>query len=61
MSESRIKVTLIRSTIGFNKGQKAAARQLRLTKLHKTVKWPDNPAVRGQIRKIVHLVKWEID
>jgi len=57
MSDKNLYITLVHSTTGFNKEQKAAARQLRLTKLHKTTEWPDSPSVRGQIRKIAHLVK----
>lgn len=52
-----LQITLKKSTIGFEKDQKAAAKQLRLTKLHKTVTWLDTPSVRGQIRKIAHLVE----
>lgn len=57
MSDKILKITLVHSPAGFEKDQKAAAKQLRLTKLHKTVEWPDIPAVRGQIRKIAHLVE----
>ncbi len=59
--EKMLKITLVRSTAGFEKDQKAAAKQLRLTKLHKTVEWPDIPCVRGQIRKIAHLVQVQED
>ena len=58
MSEQKmLKITLVRSTIGFEKDQKAAAKQLGLTKLHRTRVWPDNDSIRGQIRKIAHLVE----
>jgi large subunit ribosomal protein L30 len=56
-SEKTLKVTLVRSAIGFDKTQKAAAHALGLTKRYKTVEWPDNPSIRGQIRKIQHLVE----
>ncbi|MEB3299092.1 MAG: 50S ribosomal protein L30 [Candidatus Sericytochromatia bacterium] len=56
-SEKMVKVTLVRSAIGFDKTQKAAARALGLTKRFKTVEWPDSPSIRGQIRKIQHLVE----
>jgi large subunit ribosomal protein L30 len=57
MSEKNLQIKLVKSTIGFPKDQKAAAKQLRLTKLNKTTIWPDTPSVRGQIRKINHLVE----
>ncbi|MEB3204263.1 MAG: 50S ribosomal protein L30 [Candidatus Sericytochromatia bacterium] len=56
-SEKTLKVTLVRSAIGFDKTQKAAAHALGLNKRYKTVEWPDNPSIRGQIRKIQHLVE----
>ena len=54
-----IRVTLIRSTIGYKKDQKATARALGLRRLHQTVEHNDNPALRGMIRKIIHLVQVE--
>lgn len=55
--QKMLKIKLVKSTIGFEKDQKAAAKQLRLTKLNRTAEWPDTPSVRGQIRKIAHLVE----
>ncbi len=57
MSDKKLLITLVRSAAGFEKDQKAAAKQLKLTKLNRTAEWPDTPAVRGQIRKIAHLVE----
>ena len=54
-----IRVTLIRSTIGYKKDQKATARALGLRRLHQTVEHNDNPALRGMVRKIIHLVQVE--
>ncbi len=54
-----IKVTLVRSPIGYTKDQKATAKALGLRRLHQTVEHKDNPALRGMIRKIVHLVQIE--
>jgi len=54
-----IRVTLVRSTIGYTKDQKATARALGLRRLHQTVEHNDNPALRGMIRKIIHLVQVE--
>ena len=54
-----LRVTLVRSPIGYTKDQRATARALGLRRLHKTVEHKDNPAVRGMIRKIIHLVQIE--
>jgi len=54
-----IKVTLVRSPIGYTKDQKETARALGLRRLHQTVEHKDNPALRGMIRKIIHLVQVE--
>jgi len=58
-SDKTLLVTLVRSPIGYTKDQKATARALGLRRLHQTVEHKDNPAVRGMIRKIVHLVQIE--
>jgi len=54
-----IKVKLVRSPIGYTKDQKETARALGLRRLHQTVEHKDNPALRGMIRKIIHLVQVE--
>jgi len=54
-----IRVTLVRSPIGYKKDQKATAKALGLRRLHQTVEHNDNPALRGMIRKIIHLVQVE--
>jgi len=52
-----IRVKLVRSPIDYPKDQKATLRALKLTKMNKERELPDNPAVRGMIRKVEHLVK----
>jgi large subunit ribosomal protein L30 len=60
MSKSKtVKVTLVRSPIGFAKDQKATVRALGLRKMHQTVEHNDTPAIRGMIFKVQHLVKVE--
>ena len=54
-----IRVTLVRSPIGYTKDQRATAKSLGLRRLHQTVEHKDSPALRGMIRKIVHLVQIE--
>jgi large subunit ribosomal protein L30 len=55
----KIKVTQIRSGIGFAKKQRATLRGLGLRKMHQTRELEDTPAVRGMANKISHLVKIE--
>lgn len=55
----RVKVTLVRSTIGFDRRQAAVVRGLGLRRLHHTVEVPDTPATRGMLHKVRHLVKVE--
>jgi large subunit ribosomal protein L30 len=57
--EKTIRVTLVRSAIGYTKDHKETVLALGLHRMHQTVEHQDNPAVRGMIRKIVHLVKVE--
>ena len=58
-SGKTLRVTLVRSTIGFPKDQKATARALGLRKLNQTVEHKDSPALRGMLTKIVHLLRVE--
>jgi len=53
----RLKVTLIRSTIGFNETQFKTVQGMGLRKLHSTVDLPDTPETRGMIHKVRHLVE----
>jgi large subunit ribosomal protein L30 len=58
-SDKLIRVTLVRSPIGYTKDQRATARALGLRRLHQTVEHTNNPALRGMIQKIIHLVQIE--
>ncbi len=53
----KIKVTLVKSGIGYNKRIRQTLRGLGLTKLHKTVELENTPSVRGMIKKVSFLVK----
>lgn len=55
-----VRVTLVRSSIGYTKDQKATVRALGLRRLHQTVEHKDTPALRGMLNKIVHLIKVEV-
>jgi len=58
-TDKTIRVTLVRSPIGYTKNQKATVKALGLRRMHQTVEQKDNPAVRGMIQKIIHLVQIE--
>jgi large subunit ribosomal protein L30 len=53
----KLKVTLIRSTIGFNDTQAKTVEGMGLRRLNHTVELPDTPATRGMIHKVRHLVE----
>lgn len=57
MAEKKIKVTLVRSTIGAVPKNKKIIEAMGLRKLHKTVELPDNDATRGMIRLVAPYVK----
>jgi large subunit ribosomal protein L30 len=52
----RVKVTLVKSTIGFNETQAKTVEGMGLRRLNHTVELPDTPATRGMIHKVRHLV-----
>ena len=55
----KLKITLLKSTIGAIPKHRKTVEALGLKKLNKTVEMPDNAATRGQIQQIRHLVKVE--
>jgi large subunit ribosomal protein L30 len=59
MSDKRVRVTQVRSGIGFDQRQRATLRGLGIRRMWHTVELEDTPAVRGMIRKVTHLVKVE--
>jgi large subunit ribosomal protein L30 len=54
-----LRVTLVKSPIGFTKDQKATVKALGLRRMHQTVEHKDTPAVRGMLAKVIHLLKIE--
>ena len=59
MAEKKLKVTLIKSTIGAVPKNKKTIEALGLSKLYKTVELPDNAAAAGALRKVAPYVKVE--
>jgi large subunit ribosomal protein L30 len=58
-AEKHLRITQVRSAIGCPADQKATVKALGLRRLHDTVEQVDNPAVRGMITKVRHLVEVE--
>jgi large subunit ribosomal protein L30 len=54
-----VKVTLVKSPIGFKDNQEQVVRGLGLRRIRHTVELKDTPAVRGMIHKVRHLVEVE--
>ncbi|MEN8182382.1 MAG: 50S ribosomal protein L30 [Myxococcota bacterium] len=60
MSEPRrIRITQVRSAIGFDRRQRATLRGLGIRRHQQTVEVPDTPPVRGMIAKVIHLLRVE--
>ena len=53
----KLKITLVKSTIGAVPKNRKTVEALGLRKLHQTVEMPDNAAVRGMVNQVQHLVK----
>lgn len=53
---SKLKVTLVRSTIGCNDANKANIRGLGLKAIGSSRELENTPAVRGMIKSVIHLV-----
>ncbi len=55
----KLKVTLVKSTIGAIPKHRATVEALGLKKLNKSVELPNNAATKGMIAQVRHLVKVE--
>jgi large subunit ribosomal protein L30 len=58
-SGRKLRVTLVKSPIGFTKDQKATVLALGLHRMHQTVEHNDTPSLRGMLTKVIHLLKIE--
>jgi large subunit ribosomal protein L30 len=54
-----VRVTLVRSAIGYSVKHKETVRALGLHRISQTVEQLDTPVLRGMLRKVNHLVKIE--
>ena len=55
----KVRITYVRSVIGYDKTQKGTIKAFGLRKLGQTVEQINNPAVRGMIDSVGHLVEVE--
>ena len=56
---AKIKVTLVKSTIGQVEANKATVQALGLKIIRSSKELDDTPAIRGMVEKVKHLVKVE--
>ena len=56
---NKLKVTLVKSTIGQKPAKVATVRSLGLRKINSSVEHEDTPAIRGMVDAVAHLVKVE--
>jgi large subunit ribosomal protein L30 len=54
-----LKITLKKSPIGYSERQKQTVKALGLGKMNSSAVQPDNPQIRGMVRKVSHLVEVE--
>jgi large subunit ribosomal protein L30 len=54
-----VRITLVRSPLGYSQRHKATVRALGLRRMHQTVEQQDTPQLRGMVAKVAHLVKVE--
>ncbi|GAB4174658.1 MAG: 50S ribosomal protein L30 [Calditrichia bacterium] len=59
MSKKTLKITQVKSSIGYNQKQRLTLEALGLRKMNQTVNHKDTPQIRGMIEKVKHLVKVE--
>jgi large subunit ribosomal protein L30 len=57
MAKKTLKVTLLKSTIGFDRKQEAVVKGLGLRRIRHTVELADTAETRGMIHKVRHLVE----
>jgi len=59
MADKKLKITLVKSTIGAVPKNRAIVKSMGLRKIGKSIILPDNEATRGQIRQVGYLLKVE--
>ena len=57
--DKNLKITQVKSKIGYKKKAKATLDAMGLRKMNQSVLMPDNSAIRGMIKKIEFLIEVE--
>jgi large subunit ribosomal protein L30 len=57
--EKRLRITWVKSSIGYSRRQKATIRALGFKRLGQTVEQKDTSVIRGMVNKVSHLVEVE--
>ena len=57
--EKVLRITLVKSPIGYSERHKATVRALGLRRMHQTVEQVDSPTLRGMLYKVNHLIEIE--
>jgi len=55
----KLRITYVKSAIGYNKRQKGTIEALGFRRLYQTVEHQDTPIIRGMINRVSHLVEVE--
>ena len=55
----KIRITLVRSILGYSPRHRATVRALGLKRMHQTVEISDSPTLRGMLYMVSNLVKVE--
>lgn len=58
-NEAKLRVTWVKSSIGYSKRQKGTIRALGFHRLGDVVEHTDTPVIRGMLDKVGHLVRVE--
>jgi large subunit ribosomal protein L30 len=56
---ARLKITQVKSGIGYQQNQRQTLRSLGLKRMHDTVVKEDRPEIRGMVHTVTHLVSVE--
>ncbi|MFN2290032.1 MAG: 50S ribosomal protein L30 [Anaerolineae bacterium] len=57
--ERKLRITWVKSSIGYSRRQKGTIRALGLRRLGDAVEQSDTPVIRGMVDKVSHLVEVE--
>ena len=56
---AKLRITLVKSAIGYRKDQKDTVRALGLRRIRHTVEKEDTASIRGMVQKVRHLLELE--